>query len=81
MAEGERDHRHLQPGRQLLGHPGRAALARTQDLEPMALDQWAPAVVPGAVVAKVPAGRLTPYGCDAQWVKNLAAAAGGCSIE
>ena len=55
-----RQHLLLQPGRQLIGHPGTPPLPGHQGLQPVPLHQGLPAVVPGAVAAQLPAGPGNP---------------------
>jgi len=56
MTKGKADDSLLNPRRQLVGHSGPTPFSRAQHLQPVSLDQRFPSVVPGAVIAKLPAG-------------------------
>src|SRR5579872_1459622 len=56
MPQGEADDSLLNPGRQLIGHPGRPALSGPQQLEALLFHHRLPAVVPGAVIAELSTG-------------------------
>src|SRR5579872_1901163 len=60
VTKGKADDALLNPGRQLVGHPWPTPFPRPQHLQPVALDQRFPAVVPGAVVTELPTGSSYP---------------------
>jgi hypothetical protein len=60
MTQSKADDTFFNPGRQLVGHAGSTPFPRPKHLQPVALDQWFPAVVPRAVVAELPTGSSYP---------------------
>jgi hypothetical protein len=61
MTQGERDHLLLAPGRGLVGHARRTALARSQDLQALGLDPWPPAVIGRVMEAELATGPAYPH--------------------